>query len=138
MKDFRQQFLFSKKQMPLNFKFPSTSDLPQSLLYEQNKQENYEGHSKSYDKGSKKDKEDKTFSSNFYSQINFNNVNLVLPISIQKINSNPYIFGKIANQNEITLNFLKICVIILKDPYALVTVYYNGIESLLPNHNKTL
>lgn len=82
----------------MNFKFPSSSDLPQNLFKEPKGQNKKYAHSERalnrYDKGSSQDMADKTYSSNFYSQINFNDVNFILPISIQKT----IIFGKI---NEI-------------------------------------
>lgn len=119
--DFRQQLLYSEQQMPLNFKFPSIVAEPVIDATAGGKK------SSAGSGGSTSNKKQPVYENDFnedgppklqqpttfHSQIVFDDVNLILPINV---NTNYKIF----------------------EPYSLLTVYYDGFESLLPNHNKTL
>lgn len=112
--------------MPLNFKFPSIVAEPPKDSTESDKKSSSGSDGGSYTPKKKPQYPSKyeydynedgppklQQAATFHSQIVFDDVNLILPINV---NTNYKIF----------------------EPYSLLTVYYDGFESLFPNHNKTL
>ncbi len=97
--DFRQQLLYSQEQMPLNFKFPYTTestgsaatDPQDSNTYQSNSNKKYYASNTNKDDTSSHDSTSASLSTTFHSQVNFNDVNLVLPINV---NSKTKLLGK--------------------------------------------
>jgi len=131
--------------MPLNFKFPYTTestgsaatDSQDSNTYESNGNKKYYASNTNKDDTSSHDSTGASLSTSFHSQVNFNDVNLVLPINV---NSKTKLLGKPESLPVLQIDFIDLISIkkFLIEPFSLLTVYYVGIEDLLPNHNKTL
>ena len=109
--------------MPLNFKFPLLIETNNDNNKEAvNKEAEQEGTTKKriqhqikfeYDYSEDGPPKLVQQSNTFESQIVFDDVSLILPLNV---NNNYKIF----------------------EPFSLLTVYYDGLENLFPNHNKTL
>ncbi|CAF0710943.1 unnamed protein product [Brachionus calyciflorus] len=143
---FRQQLLYHEKQMPLNFQFPENRNIIKKNFKQPNTNTSIKNDRKfSKPKKSKHDRapikaspnNNKTLSfdiNTFQTTIKTSNVSK--PIQNQK----PSIYHSFINFNEVNL---KLPLLNNRekfqyfDPYALLNVYYAGMENLHPNHNTT-